>query len=88
MFINTVAKWDTFKIPFKLFRHWFAIRQIGGIYHNLDSKLKRPEKIGSEMDLKSYLKTKLSEQKTELLLVVEMSIAEERSWEIPKNSPT
>lgn len=29
-------------------RHWVALRQVGGIYYNLDSKLQAPETLGDE----------------------------------------
>lgn len=33
-------------------RHWIAVRQLDGIYYNLDSKLKAPAPIGGEADLR------------------------------------
>ena len=64
-----------------MFRHWYSIKKINNVYYNLDSKLKEPEKIGNDVELTSYLKSKLSEVKTELLLVVDKDVAETRSWE-------
>lgn len=29
-------------------RHWVALRQVDGIYYNLDSKLRAPEVLGDE----------------------------------------
>ena len=29
-------------------RHWVALRQVGGVYYNLDSKLRAPEVLGNE----------------------------------------
>lgn len=29
-------------------RHWVALRQVDGIYYNLDSKLRAPEALGDE----------------------------------------
>lgn len=29
-------------------RHWVALRQVEGIYYNLDSKLRAPEVLGDE----------------------------------------
>lgn len=29
-------------------RHWVALRQVDGIYYNLDSKLRAPEALGNE----------------------------------------
>lgn len=33
-------------------RHWLAVRQVGGNYYNLDSKLKGPTCIGGEVELR------------------------------------
>lgn len=81
--INTVGKWNAFGYQFslKLFRHWFSIKKINENYYNLDSQLKKPEVIGNEADVCCYLKSKLAENNTELLLVVEQQVAEDRSWE-------
>ena len=81
--INTVGKWNAFGYQFslKLFRHWFSIKKINDNYYNLDSQLKKPEVIGNEADVCSYLKSKLAENNTELLLVVDQQVAEDRSWE-------
>lgn len=83
MLINTVGKWNAFgyKVSLKMFRHWYSIKKIHTLYYNLDSKLRRPERIGDDTELKSYLKSKLSEASTELLLVVDKDIAEVRGWE-------
>lgn len=29
-------------------RHWVALRQVNGVYYNLDSKLRAPEALGDE----------------------------------------
>lgn len=29
-------------------RHWVALRQVDGVYYNLDSKLRAPEVLGDE----------------------------------------
>ena len=81
--INTVGKWTAFGYQFslKLFRHWFSIKKINDHYYNLDSQLKKPEVIGNEADVCCYLKSKLAENNTELLLVVDKQVAEDRSWE-------
>jgi len=81
--INTVTKLKAFgyKVSLTMFRHWYSIRKIDNLYYNLDSKLKQPEKIGDSAELKLYLKSKLCESKTELLLVVDKDVAETRSWE-------
>ncbi|EDW72092.1 uncharacterized protein Dwil_GK10623 [Drosophila willistoni] len=53
-------------------RHWIAVRRIGTVYYNLDSKLRQPELVGNESDLVRFLREQLSqpEQQRELFLVV------------------
>lgn len=90
MLINTVGKLDAFGYKFSLnmFRHWFSIKMINNVYYNLDSKLKQPERIGTDVELRSYLKERLSEHKTQLLLVVNKDVAEKRGWEKRSSSET
>ncbi|XP_032060967.1 josephin-2 isoform X1 [Aythya fuligula] len=33
-------------------KHWLAVRQLGGTYYNLDSKLRAPARIGGEAELR------------------------------------
>lgn len=33
-------------------RHWVALRQVDGVYYNLDSKLRAPEALGDEDGLR------------------------------------
>lgn len=33
-------------------KHWLAVRQLGGTYYNLDSKLRAPARIGGEPELR------------------------------------
>ena len=37
--------WGPLKLPLKR-QHWICVREVGGAYYNLDSKLKMPEWIG------------------------------------------
>uniref|UniRef100_A0A8C9G1W2 Josephin-1 n=1 Tax=Pavo cristatus TaxID=9049 RepID=A0A8C9G1W2_PAVCR len=41
--------WGPLKLPLKR-QHWICVREVGGTYYNLDSKLKMPEWIGGESD--------------------------------------
>ncbi|KAK9397104.1 josephin-2 [Crotalus adamanteus] len=61
-------------------RHWIAVRQLDGIYYNLDSKLKAPAPIGGEADLRVFLQEVLSQGACELLLVVPHEAGEARPW--------
>lgn len=39
-------RWGPFRLPLKR-QHWIGVREVGGIYYNLDSKLRSPQPIGS-----------------------------------------
>lgn len=43
--------WGPLKLPLKR-QHWICVREVGGTYYNLDSKLKVPEWIGGESELR------------------------------------
>nr|BAN20531.1 conserved hypothetical protein [Riptortus pedestris] len=62
-------------------RHWIAIRQVAGIYYNLDSKLDQPQIIGQENDLMAYLKEQLDSKDKELFIVVNQEVEEKHLWE-------
>lgn len=46
--------WGPLKLPLKR-QHWICVREVGGAYYNLDSKLKMPEWIGGESELRYLL---------------------------------
>ena len=58
------------------------MRKIDDTYFNLDSKLDEPKVIGDDKDFQSYLRTHLKKEETQLLLVVENSIAESEAWKL------
>ncbi|XP_018428692.1 PREDICTED: josephin-1 isoform X2 [Nanorana parkeri] len=51
MNLPSSLSWGPLKLPLKR-QHWICVREVGGTYFNLDSKLKRPERIGSDDDLR------------------------------------
>lgn len=51
-------------------RHWVALRQVGGVYYNLDSKLRAPEVLGNEDSVRAFLAAALAQGLCEVLLVV------------------
>ena len=53
-----------------LSKHWYAIRNLNGLYFNLDSKLASPLVIGDKDSVLKYLNKLLNEDHSELLLVV------------------
>ncbi|RZC42967.1 Josephin domain containing protein [Asbolus verrucosus] len=61
-------------------RHWITIRQLNGLFYNLDSKLDAPQIIGREPDLLNYLKEELDCRDKELFLVVTNDAGKEQSW--------
>jgi len=61
-------------------KHWIAIRFIGDHFYNLDSKLERPEIIGQEEELLSYLRSQLGVKDKELFLIVQQAVAEGELW--------
>ncbi|KAK4307117.1 hypothetical protein Pmani_021077 [Petrolisthes manimaculis] len=61
-------------------KHWIAIRNIRGIYYNLDSKLETPEIIGKEQELINYLREELKHKDKELFVVVTQEVEQTRDW--------
>jgi josephin len=61
-------------------KHWLAVRRIGDVYYDLDSKLAKPKIIGK--DVLEYLNEFLKrDDSTQLLLVVTDDVADSRSWQ-------
>ncbi|CAH1154152.1 unnamed protein product [Phaedon cochleariae] len=67
-------------------KHWVTIREIGGSFYNLDSKLDAPEIIGNDTDLINYLRNELDEKEKQLFLVVIQEVEEDQSWLLDKDS--
>ncbi|XP_073880489.1 josephin-2 isoform X2 [Macaca fascicularis] len=61
-------------------RHWVALRQVDGIYYNLDSKLRAPEALGDEDGVRAFLATALAQGLCEVLLVVTKEVEEKGCW--------
>ncbi|XP_072276498.1 josephin-2 [Pyxicephalus adspersus] len=61
-------------------KHWIAVRQINGVYYNLDSKLKFPAKLGGPRELKDFLQGCIARGSCEILLVVTKEVEENRLW--------
>ncbi|XP_061764976.1 josephin-1 isoform X1 [Nerophis ophidion] len=45
-------RWGPLQLPLKR-QHWIGVREVAGVYYNLDSKLRGPQPIGSPDDLSS-----------------------------------
>ncbi|KAG7226504.1 hypothetical protein INR49_003825 [Caranx melampygus] len=43
-------RWGPLQLPLKR-QHWIGVREVGGVYYNLDSKLRSPQPIGSPDEL-------------------------------------
>ncbi len=50
--------------------HWFTIKNLNGIYYNLDSTLRKPIEIGQKQDLIQYLIRLIQRTQTVYLFVV------------------
>lgn len=44
-------RWGPFRLPLKR-QHWIGVREVGGTYYNLDSKLRGPQAIGNPDELR------------------------------------
>ncbi|XP_032077068.1 josephin-1 isoform X1 [Thamnophis elegans] len=73
--------WGPLKLPLKR-QHWICVREVGGAYYNLDSKLKVPEWIGGESELRKFLRNQLQGKNCELLLVVPEEVEVHQSWRV------
>ena len=71
--IPSTVKVGVIPLPIKR-KHWIAIRSVGGIFYNLDSKLNTPEAIGGETELKSFLKAQLDSGQSELFIIIENAV--------------
>lgn len=81
MNLPSSLSWGPVKLPLKR-QHWICIREVGGTYYNLDSKLKLPERIGTEDELRSFLKYQLRGKNCELLLVVPEEVEAHQRWRL------
>ncbi|XP_043915645.1 josephin-2 isoform X1 [Protopterus annectens] len=61
-------------------KHWIAVREVYGVYYNLDSKLKSPVRLGGENEIRKFLKEHMSEEPCEMLLVVQKDVEEDGTW--------
>ncbi|XP_029440836.1 josephin-2 [Rhinatrema bivittatum] len=61
-------------------RHWIAVREVNGLYYNLDSKLKVPAVIGGERDVRVFLQELISQGLCEVLLVVHKDVEVSGIW--------
>ncbi|UYV78882.1 JOSD1 [Cordylochernes scorpioides] len=65
-------------------KHWVAVRQLDGLYYNLDSKMEAPLALGKEEEVLGYLKEQLRSKDKQLFLVVSQEVAQARSWLKPR----
>ncbi|XP_061087897.1 josephin-1 [Conger conger] len=71
--------WGPLRLPLKR-QHWIGVREVAGIYYNLDSKLRCPQAIGSPEELRKFLRHQLREKNCELLLVVPAEVELQQTW--------
>ncbi|XP_072277192.1 josephin-1 [Pyxicephalus adspersus] len=79
MNLPSSLSWGPLKLPLKR-QHWICVREVCGTYFNLDSKLKRPERIGNDDDLRKFLQHQLRGKNCELLLVVPEEVEVHQRW--------
>ena len=68
-------------LPFRR-KHWIALKLIHGVYYNLDSKLKKPVRLGPDQEFLKFLRKELENPEKQLLLVVAKTVAEAETWKI------
>ncbi|XP_023672355.1 josephin-1 [Paramormyrops kingsleyae] len=71
--------WGPLRLPLKR-QHWIGVREVGGVYYNLDSKLRCPDPIGSPEELRKFLRHQLRGKNCELLLVVPEEVEARQTW--------
>ncbi|KFM69533.1 Josephin-1, partial [Stegodyphus mimosarum] len=68
-------------LPLRLNRkHWIAVKEINGIFYNLDSKLDSPVSIGKLTDLVSYLREQIRGKDREIFIVVPQELDRNSLW--------
>ncbi|XP_077407573.1 josephin-1 [Vanacampus margaritifer] len=72
-------RWGPLQLPLKR-QHWIGVREVAGVYYNLDSKLRGPQPIGSPDELKKFLRQQLRGKNCELLLVVSEEVEARQTW--------
>ncbi|KAL4239764.1 Josephin-1 [Mactra antiquata] len=85
--VPTDFKLGFVKVPFMDFKHWYVVRKVGELYYNLDSKLPKPDELGTNEEMLNFVSEKLTASESHLLLVVEPDIEKDGSWyrEDPKS---
>jgi len=78
--IPSKIKFGFIELPIQS-KHWIAVRSIGGIFYNLNSKLDAPEQIGTDVDLKKFLKDQISDVRVHVFIVVTKAVAKVHTWE-------
>ncbi|KAF3853269.1 hypothetical protein F7725_013957 [Dissostichus mawsoni] len=72
-------RWGPLMLPLKR-QHWMGVREVGGVYYNLDSKLRSPQPIGAPDHLRKFLRQQLRGKNCELLLVVSEEVEAHQTW--------
>lgn len=72
-------RWGPLRLPLKR-QHWIGVKEVDGVYYNLDSKLRNPHPIGTADELRKFLRHQLRGKNCELLLVVPEEVEVHQTW--------
>ncbi|KAM6951269.1 josephin-1 [Aplochiton taeniatus] len=72
-------RWGPLRLPLKR-QHWIGVREVAGVYYNLDSKLRSPQTIGNPDEVRTFLRLQLRGKNCELLLVVSEEVEVHQTW--------
>lgn len=68
-------------------RHWFALRQLGGMWWNLDSGLAQPEVLGSTEDARRFLRAQADEADAQVFAVTPRAAGQEEQQQQQRQPP-
>lgn len=72
-------------------KHWITIREVNGIFYNLDSKLDRPELIGKDAEVVLFLREQIQSHEREIFVIVKKEVDLKKTWrkkDDSKSSPS
>lgn len=61
-------------------KHWITIREVNGLFYNLDSKLDRPELIGKDAEAVLFLREQIQSHEREIFVIVKKEVDQKQTW--------